>query len=80
MDQFSISLEGYHELTQVDKSLPRTHPIESCTKAMDGKWDITRTPGTAQGAKLPFKFLLEREIREHVSNPVISFREPINGT
>ena len=78
MDRFSISLEGCHELTQVDKSQPRTHLIESCTKAMDGKWNITRTPGTAQGAELPFKIPLEREIREHVTNPIISSREPIN--
>ena len=73
MDKFSISLEGYHELSQVDKSLPRTHLIESCTKAMDQKWDIKRTPGTAQCAELPFKVLLKKEIREHVSNPSISF-------
>ena len=32
MDKFSISLEGYHELTQVEKSLPRTYLIESYTK------------------------------------------------
>ena len=74
MDRFSISFEGYHELSQVDKSLPRTHLLESCTKAMDKKWDIKRTPGTAQGAELPFKVLLEKEIREQVSNPWISSR------
>ena len=74
MDRFSISFEGYHELSQVDKSLPRTHLLESCTKAMDEKWDIKRTPGTAQGAELPFKVLLEKEIREHVSNTRISSR------
>ena len=74
MDRFSISFEGYHELSQVDKSLPRTHLLENCTKAMDEKWDIKRTPGTAQGAELPFKVLLEKEIREHVSNPWISSR------
>ena len=73
MDRFLISLEGYHELSQVDKSLPRTHLIESCTKAMDQKWGIKRTPGTAQCAELPFKVLLEKEIREHVSNPSISY-------
>ena len=74
MDRFSISFEGYHELSQVDKSLPRTHLLESCTKAMDEKWDIKQTPGTAQGAELPFKVLLEKEIREQVSNPWISSR------
>lgn len=67
MDRFSISLEGYHELTQIEKSLPRTYLIESCTKVLDSKWEVTRTPGEAQGAELPFKLLLELEIREHVS-------------
>ena len=71
MDRFSISLEGYQELSQVEKSLPRTHLIESCTKAMDEKWDNKRRPGTAHGAELPLKVLLEKEIREHVSNPSI---------
>lgn len=76
MDRFSISLQGYHELTQVDKSLPRTHLVETCTKLMDSQWDIKRTPGTSQGAELPLKLLLEKEIRQHVSTsscPNITF-------
>ena len=28
LDRFSISLEGYHELTQLHSSLPRTHQIQ----------------------------------------------------
>ncbi|KAJ7383407.1 hypothetical protein OS493_028083 [Desmophyllum pertusum] len=68
MDRFSISLQGYHELTQVDKSLPRTHLLETCTKLMDSQWDIKRTPGTSQGAELPLKLLLEKEIRQHLKN------------
>ena len=67
MDHFSISLQGYHELSQVEKSLPRTHLVETCTKLVDSQWDIKRTPGTAQGAELPLKLLLEKEIKQHVS-------------
>ena len=67
IDRFSISLEGYHELTQIEKSLPRTYLIESCTKVLDSKWKVTRTPGDAQGAELPFQLLLEHEVRQHVS-------------
>ena len=79
MDRFSISLEGYHELTQVDKSLPRTHLVETCTKLMDSQWDIKRTPGTAQGAELPLKLLLEKEIRQHVggSSTYVACLEPL---
>ena len=63
MDRFSISLAGYHELAQINKSLPRMHLISKCTKDLDGQWDVKRTPGVAQGCQLPFKLLLENEIR-----------------
>ena len=39
MDRFSISLQGYQELSQVEKSLPRTHLVETCTTLMEGQWD-----------------------------------------
>ena len=66
MDRFSISLQGYHELSQVETSLPRTHLIETCAKQMDSQWEIKRTPGSVPGAELPLKLLLEKEIRQHV--------------
>ena len=37
MDRFSISLAGYHELAQINKSLPRMHLISKCTKDLDEK-------------------------------------------
>ena len=67
MDRFSLSLQGYHELSQVETSLPRTHLLETCAKQMDSQWEIKRTPGSAPGAELPLKLLLEKEIRQHVS-------------
>lgn len=67
MDRFSISYQGYHEIAQVDLSLPRTHVIEGCAKTMDSKWNVTKTPGGCAGAELSFKFLLEKEIDRHVS-------------
>ena len=67
MDRFSISLEGYHELSQVEKSLPRTHLIEKHAKVLDSEWDVQRTPGEAEGAELPFKLLLQQQIRKEVS-------------
>jgi len=67
MDRFSISLEGYHELTQSQQALPRTYLVESCAKELDSKWKVTRTPGAAQGAELPLRLLLEEKIRQHVS-------------
>lgn len=73
MDRFSISLDGYHELTQTQPELPRTHIIESCAKTLDSKWKVTRTAGVAQGAELPLKLLLEEEIRKHVSTCITHF-------
>ena len=67
MDRFSISLQGYHELSHVETSLPRTLLIETCPKQMDSQWEIKRTPGSAPGAELPLKLLLEKEIQQHVS-------------
>ena len=57
MDCFSISLSGYHELTQVEQSLPRMHHIESYSKRLDDQWEVKRTPGEAEGAELPFRLL-----------------------
>jgi hypothetical protein len=67
MDRFSISYQGYHEIAQVDISLPRTHVIEGCAKQMDSKWNVTKNPGECAGAELSFKLLLKKEIDRHVS-------------
>ncbi|KAK3753656.1 hypothetical protein QZH41_011267 [Actinostola sp. cb2023] len=65
MVRFSVSNEAYHELTQVvgGEQLPRSYLVEGCTKFLDSKLDLLKTPGTCPGAELPFKDLLEMEIR-----------------
>lgn len=68
MDKFSISLEGYHELCQVDTSLPRAHLVQNFAKEMDNQWDLKRTPGAAHGAELPFPLLLGNEICKCMAN------------
>ena len=65
MDHFSISLQGYHELLQVDPSLPQTHLIEGCAKNVDSQWDVMKTLVLCPGAELPIRSLLEKDI--HVS-------------
>lgn len=69
--RFSISLEGYPELTQVETSLPTTYLIES--RVLDSKWEVTETPGDAPHAELLFKLLLEPEVQRHVSCTIICF-------
>ena len=73
MDRFSISMEGDHELTQVEKSLPRTNLIESCTMVLDSRSEVTRIPGDNPGAELLFKLLLENEVGQQKSCTTISF-------
>jgi len=68
MDKFSVSWKAYHELTQIDNSLPRSYLVEGCQATVDDGWKITaKTPGNNPGAELPLKDLLEQEIEMHVS-------------
>ena len=69
MVRFSVSHEAYHELTQVvgGEQLPRSYLVEGCTKFLDSKLYLRKTPGTCPGAELPVKDLLETEIRNCVS-------------
>jgi hypothetical protein len=60
MDRFSLSYKGYHEIAQVDLSLPRAHVIKGCAKHMDNKWNATKTTGECAGAKLSCKLLLKK--------------------
>ena len=67
MDKFSISQEAYHELTQRESSLPRSYLVKACQQSLDEQWDVKKTPGECPGAELPFKLLLEKELKAHVS-------------
>lgn len=66
-----MSLEGYRELSQEEQTLPRAHVVQNCAKLLDNQWTVKRTPGEAQGAELPFKLLLQSEIRNYVSTNAI---------
>ena len=63
--------EGYRELSQVEQSLPQAHVVQNYAKLLDSQWTVKRTPGEAQGAELPFKLLLQSEIRSYVSTKAI---------
>ena len=62
-----MSIQAYHELSQQQPTLPRSYLIEACQQSLDDKWKVTRTPGECPGAELPFKVLLEKELRKNVS-------------
>ena len=65
--------EGYRELSQVEQSLPRGHVVQNYAKLLDSQWTVKRTPGEAQGAELPFKLLMQSEIRNYVSTKAIFY-------
>ena len=68
MNKFSVSWKAYHELTQIDNSLPRSYLVEGCQATVDERWKITaKTPENNPGAELPLKDLLEQKIEKHVS-------------
>ena len=39
LDRFSISVDGYQELTQLHSSLPRTHQTQHVAKGLGSKWN-----------------------------------------
>ncbi|PFX32346.1 hypothetical protein AWC38_SpisGene2769 [Stylophora pistillata] len=63
-----ISLEGYHEMSQVvgGKDLSRSYIVEGCQASLDSLWDIQRSPGKAPGAQLSFKQLLKLQLQRHI--------------
>ena len=48
-------------------SLPRTYLVKACQQSLDEEWDMKKTPGECPGAELPFKLLLGKELKTHVS-------------
>lgn len=66
--RFSISLEGYHEMSQAvgGKDLSRSYIVEGCQASLDSLWDIQRSPGKAPGAELSFKQLLKLQLQRNV--------------
>ena len=74
MDRFSVSMTAWHAFSQLTgmEDAPRSYLVEGCQRFCDRMWNVTRTPGAAAGAELPFKDLLEWEIRKYVSFTVMA--------
>ena len=68
MNKFSVSLQAYHEISQLLKDAPRKHYIDSCQKTLDEQWlnRLKHMPGCVPGAELPFQDLLANAIQIHV--------------
>ena len=61
LDKFTISIHGYHELTQAYHQLPRTHYIEGCQQIVGAHYEILKTPGDAPGAEMDLVELLKHD-------------------
>lgn len=58
LNNHSISLAGYHEMTQINSSLPRSYLAEGCQKSLDtNKIFVKSTHGPHAGVQVPFKLL-----------------------
>lgn len=55
MNKFSISWEAYHELTQQDKTLPRSFLVKWRHVTIDSRWNVRKALGDQRGAELPLK-------------------------
>lgn len=67
--KFAISIEAYHELTQIpgNESMSRSYIVEGCQGHLDAKWDVCKTPDSFPGAELSFQLLLGEQLIDHVS-------------
>ena len=67
LEQFGVSDEFYHELTQILPALPRSYKVKGLRKCIDDSVDIIRLPKPCFGAYRPLNQLLECLISDQVS-------------
>jgi hypothetical protein len=77
-DKHCISNETFHELTQLDLNIPRSHQIKKAMKKMTEDIEIVPSPGNIAGAQLK----VERRFREVLlllmKKKYFSPAEPVN--
>lgn len=66
LEQFGVSDECYHELTQILPALPRSYRLKRLHKEIDDSVDIKRLPKPAFGAYRPLNEFLEGLIGDQV--------------
>ena len=64
LDKFSISVEGYHELTMLegDEEMTKSYVVKSCQNTLNKSFDISARPGPHPGAEMSFKELPKKEL------------------
>ena len=89
LDKFSVSVEGYHELTMLEgnEEMTKSYMVKSCQNTLNKGFDISATPGPHPGAEMSFKELLKKELASQeilsdnakVINNVVSPDKAIQG-
>lgn len=74
LDKFWVGFAFYHELGKIENGVPRSYPIKQCRNSLNKLCYVTSTPGTFEGAQIPFKLLLSQQISaSKQENPVFDF-------
>lgn len=72
LDRFGVSIQAYHEITQLEgnNTMARSYVIEECQADLNESVKISRTPGQCPGAEMHFPDLLEEQVMKHVSDKI----------
>ena len=72
LDRFGVSIQAYHEITQLEGNdvMARSYVIEECQADLNESVTPSRTPGQCPGAEMHFPALLEEQVMKHVSNQI----------
>ena len=57
-----MSDEFYLELSMIENGVPRSYLIKQCRNDLNKLCHVTSTPGTFEGAQIPFKSILCQQI------------------
>ena len=75
LDKFCVGDCFYHELTMVIDGLPKSCLVKQRRDQLNKIYQVTPTPGVADGAQMSFNDLLTERIRDHLaSNPDVHER------
>lgn len=62
-DSFNISYLAWHELSMKLKDMPNVQSIKRRLESLNGKWNITETPGEVEGVQIKFADSLKSQIQ-----------------
>ena len=64
-DKFNISNEAWREISLMAKNVPNLSKMIKQINELNSLWNLTPTPGAADGVQVSFKESLRRQIRKN---------------